>query len=219
MQRACGMINVIKCLIQAGFLDTLSISGEHLELLRGSRLMPNFSLMSSVFQSLLESCRKDCNVQMSGFVKRNTGWAAIRRLPLIRSFQTIVTSDQTIPDKIIFWSDQSALEIPCALEVRSLLSLIRPCKTEMTSDQTEIRPLSNRLRDHGPDHTQTIVQTIVRSKSLLIRLLCALNDLWSDSIAPEIVWSENGFHYERISLILLQYIHFIKVVVCSIKFI
>ena len=39
--------------------------------------------------------------------------------------------------------------------------------SQMTSDQTETRPLCRRLRQHGPDQTHTIVQTISRSKCLL----------------------------------------------------
>ena len=53
----------------------------------------------------------------------------------------------------------------CALGVRSKLSLIRYCETETTSDQTEIRLLS----DHGTDQIQIIVQAIVRLKQPLIR--------------------------------------------------
>ena len=77
---------------------------------------------------------------------------ARRKLPLIRPSQTEVFSDQT--------------------KVRSKLSLIRPSQTKRPCDQTIIRPLSRRLCDHGPVQTQTIVQTIVRSKSLLIGLFC-----------------------------------------------
>ena len=57
----------------------------------------------------------------------------------------------------------------CALGVRSKLSLIRYCETETTSDQTEIRPLSRLLSDHGTDQIQIIVQAIVRLKQPLIR--------------------------------------------------
>ena len=71
--------------------------------------------------------------------------------------------------------------------VRSTMSLIRPFQTESTSDQTKIRPFSKLLCDHHPCQTQTIVQMVLRSKSLLMWLLCARNHLWSVSIALEIV--------------------------------
>ena len=94
------------------------------------------------------------------------------------------------------------------------MPLIRPCQTEMTSDQTEIRPLSQLMWDHGHDQTQTICpdkfaleitsdktilrseatldQTIVRSKRPMIRLNCAQNIL-----------SSEHFSLESISLVLL----------------
>ena len=87
-----------------------------------------------------------------------------RALPRLR-WRPEVTSDQTIPDIIIHWSDWSALKTQCVLGVRSKLSLIRPCQTEMTYNQTEIRPLSRRL--------------------------CAQNYFWSDYYALEIhSWSD-----------------------------
>ena len=88
-----------------------------------------------------------------------------------------VTSDQSTPDQCVQWSDWNAFETPCSLGVLSKLFLIRRCQPEVTSDQTEIRPLSRPLCDHSPDQTQTIVQTIVRSELLLIRILCAQNSL------------------------------------------
>ena len=124
------------------------------------------------------------------------GWGAIRKWPLIKPSQTKVSTDQT--EKL--WNtvfDRSAYEV--------------------VSDHT--LPDWN---DLWSDQTQTIVQTIVRSKlllmgllcarkSFLIRLLCAQNRLWLDSIRLEIVWSVYSFHCERISSIFPWYIHFIKI--------
>ena len=106
---------------------------------------------------------------------------------------------------------------PCTLRMRWKLILITPCQIEITSDQTEIKSLSRWLFDHGPDQTQTLVHTIVRSTLLLIRLLCALNCLWS--IPLEIFWSVNGFHFQRISLIFLYYFYFNKIDICRNKLI
>ena len=108
-----------------------------------------------------------------------------------------VTSHQTVPDKSNLWSDHPRPKYPlirfkwarntvCAQSVLETVS-------NQTSDQTKISPLSRRLCNHGPKQTQTIVQKIVHSKSLLIKLLCAQksllirllwarNHLWSNSI-------------------------------------
>ena len=103
------------------------------------------------------------------------GWGAIRKWPLIRSCQTKVTSDQTIPRQNILWSDYYALETPCALEKcariclwsdlsRRKWPLIRP-------SQTIVQMIVRSWTRPNPDHRQTIV----RSKSPLIRQNCARN--------------------------------------------
>ena len=92
-------------------------------------------------------------------------------LPTLRC-RPEVTFNQTVPEGSNLWSDQCALETPCALEVRSKLSLIRPCQT---------KKLSRRLCDRGPDLTQTIVQMIVRLRWPLIRLFPDQKCHWTDN--------------------------------------
>ena len=74
------------------------------------------------------------------------------------------------PSKTEVSTDQAQLH---SKHLRSKLCLVRSCQTQITSDQTEIRQLSRRFCDRGPDQTQTIVRTILRSKIFLIRLLSA----------------------------------------------
>ena len=103
------------------------------------------------------------------------------KYPLIRLKSALGTVfDQTSPDGKDLWSDQN-----------------------QTTVQTIERPWPRLNPDHRPDDCAlktTSDQPLCAQKSILIRLLCARNHLWSDSIALEIVQSVNVFHYERILL-------------------
>ena len=147
--------------------------------------------------SPMPKCVFKYNRNYLGFNKPGT------KQPRLRC-HTEVTSDQTMPDESNLWSDHPRPKYPLIRLKCARNTVCAPSALETVSDQT-----FPGVKDLWSEQNQTIVQTIVRSKpllirllcvqkSLLIRLLCAQNHLWSDSIALEIVWSVNGFHYERI---------------------
>ena len=110
------------------------------------------------------------------------GWGAIRNWPLIRAWQTKITSDQTIPDQSILWSDQSALKTPSALD--NVPDQTFPDGKHLWSDQNQtifqtiVRPSPMPNPNHRPDGFALKITSdviIVRSKSPLIRLNRARN--------------------------------------------
>ena len=81
-------------------------------------------------------------------------------------------------------------------------------QTEVTSDQTEPRPLSRPKCAYDQNQIQTIVQTIRRLWSDHLQIMVqakfqtiaqTLIRLWSDSSALKIVWAGKDFNYEQLS--------------------
>ena len=105
-----------------------------------------------------------------------------------------------VPSGSDLWSDRARRKLLWSEHPRPKCPLIRlNCARNTVCDLTVSDQTFPDGKDLWSDHNQTILQTIVRSKSLLIRLLCARNHL--------------------IEQILLKHIHFIQNDVCIINFI
>ena len=109
--------------------------------------------------------------------RQNPGWGATREWYLMRP-----------------WRNESDL---CSDHHKPICPLSRlkcaPSPLKVVFHQTFLdgydlwsdlnQPLSRPLCNHGQDETQNVVQEIMWSKILLIRLLCARNLLWPDWLA------------------------------------